>query len=62
MIALAKFLARTLQAEEPTGRPLVACLRGADILMDAHIDYGRRHDPYHDRAIRRLLAAAVSWA
>ena len=41
-----------------TGRPLVACLRGADILMDAHIDYGRRHDPYHDRAIRRLLAAA----
>ena len=26
--------------------------------MDAHIDYGRRHDPYHDRAIRRLLATA----
>jgi glycosyltransferase involved in cell wall biosynthesis len=41
-----------------TGRPLVACLRGADILVDVQIDYGRRHDPYHDRAIRRLLAAA----
>ena len=41
-----------------TGRPLVACLRGADILVDVQIDYGRRHDPYHDRAIRRLLASA----
>jgi glycosyltransferase involved in cell wall biosynthesis len=45
-------------ARRATGRPLVACLRGADILVDRSIDYGRRADPYHDRAIRRLLARA----
>ena len=45
-------------AAAATRRPLVACLRGADILVDADMDYGRRNAPYHDRAIRRLLASA----
>jgi glycosyltransferase involved in cell wall biosynthesis len=45
-------------AAAATNRPLVACLRGADILLDGQIEYGRRSHPFHDRAIRRLLAAA----
>ena len=45
-------------ARRVSGRPLVACLRGADILIDPAIRYGRRRDAYHDRNIRRLLARA----
>jgi L-malate glycosyltransferase len=47
-----------LLARAATGRPLVACLRGADVLVDADTAYGRRSQPYHDRTIRRLLATA----
>ena len=41
-----------------TGVPLVACLRGADILIDRAIDYGARQRPFFDRNLRRLLRAA----
>jgi glycosyltransferase involved in cell wall biosynthesis len=45
-------------ARAATGRPLIASLRGADVLVDADAGYGRRSHPYHDRTIRRLLATA----
>jgi glycosyltransferase involved in cell wall biosynthesis len=45
-------------ARAATGRPLVASLRGTDILLDSSIDYGRRVDPLFDRALRRLLRTA----
>jgi glycosyltransferase involved in cell wall biosynthesis len=45
-------------ARAATARPLIACLRGADLLVDRSAAYGRRDDPYHDRTIRRLLATA----
>lgn len=45
-------------ARAATGRPLIACLRGADVLVDAESEYGRRSAPYHDRTIRGLLGAA----
>lgn len=41
-----------------TGRPLVASLRGTDILVDPAIGYGRRSSPAYDSAIRRLLETA----
>jgi glycosyltransferase involved in cell wall biosynthesis len=45
-------------ARTATARPLVASLRGTDILVDPGIAYGRRNDPHYDRTIRRLLAGA----
>lgn len=47
-----------LLARATTGRPLVATLRGTDILLDREIQYGRRGDPCFDRAIRLLLGTA----
>lgn len=47
-----------LLARARTGRPLVATLRGTDILLDRTIGYGRRADGCFDRAIRRLLRTA----
>jgi glycosyltransferase involved in cell wall biosynthesis len=41
-----------------TGVPLVACLRGADVLLDPEIGYGARKRPYFDRNLRHLLRAA----
>jgi glycosyltransferase involved in cell wall biosynthesis len=38
--------------------PLVACLRGSDILIDESIDYGSRSRPFYDRNLRRLLRTA----
>jgi glycosyltransferase involved in cell wall biosynthesis len=45
-------------ARRTTGVPLVACLRGADILIDEGIDYGAREWPFFDRNLRRLLRTA----
>ena len=45
-------------ARAASGRPLVASLRGTDILVDRSIDYGRRVQAGFDRALRRLLATA----
>ncbi|MBA3890309.1 MAG: glycosyltransferase [Gemmatimonadaceae bacterium] len=45
-------------ARAETGRPLVATLRGTDVLLDEAIDYGRRTSKAYDRALRRLLATA----
>ena len=45
-------------AKAETGRPLVATLRGTDVLMDTEIDYGRRTSKVYDQALRRLLATA----
>lgn len=47
-----------MMARAATGRPLVASLRGTDILVDPAISYGRRMDPAFDRAVRRLLRTA----
>lgn len=41
-----------------TGRPLVASLRGTDILVDPSIDYGRRAAATFDRSLRRMLTTA----
>ena len=41
-----------------TGVPLVACLRGADILSDPTIEYGARKRAFFDRNVRRLLPRA----
>ena len=41
-----------------TRRPLVACLRGSDILIDESIDYGSRGRRFYDRNLRRLLRTA----
>lgn len=45
-------------AKAATGRPLVASLRGTDILIDRDIGYGRRRVPIFDRALRGLLQGA----
>lgn len=45
-------------ARAATGRPLVVTLRGADILLDREIGYGRRAHPCFDRAVRQLLGVA----
>jgi glycosyltransferase involved in cell wall biosynthesis len=45
-------------AHSATRRPLVATLRGTDILLEPSIQYGRRTDPCFDRAVRRLLRLA----
>jgi glycosyltransferase involved in cell wall biosynthesis len=45
-------------ARAETGRPLVASLRGTDILIDAGIGYGRRRKLVFDRALRGLLQRA----
>jgi glycosyltransferase involved in cell wall biosynthesis len=47
-----------LLASAITGRPLVASLRGTDILRDATIGYGRRANPGFDAALRKLLKGA----
>jgi phosphatidylinositol alpha-1,6-mannosyltransferase len=47
-----------LLARAETGRPLIATLRGTDILLDSTIGYGRRSDPCFDRAVRRLVRIA----
>ena len=47
-----------LIARALTGRPLVAALRGNDLLMDSAIGYGARHNPLFDRAVRNLLKNA----
>jgi glycosyltransferase involved in cell wall biosynthesis len=41
-----------------TGRPLVASLRGTDVLMDPVMGYGRRREASYARAIQRLLRTA----
>ncbi len=41
-----------------TGRPLVASLRGTDILVDPTIRYGRQTNPFFSRALARLLRDA----
>src|SRR5690606_18074217 len=41
-----------------TGLPLVASLRGTDILVDPSIQYGRRAMPTFDRGVRHLLRVA----
>jgi glycosyltransferase involved in cell wall biosynthesis len=45
-------------ARRATRRPLVASLRGTDILLDHRIDHGRRKSPVFDHAVRSLLAVA----
>src|SRR5688572_8096376 len=47
-----------LLAKAATGVPLVASIRGTDILLDRSIGYGRRSDACFDRAVRRLLRVA----
>jgi glycosyltransferase involved in cell wall biosynthesis len=47
-----------LLARAETGRPLVATLRGTDILQDDEIEYGRRSSAGYDQALRRLLRTA----
>lgn len=41
-----------------TNVPLVACLRGADILVDPEIGYGARKRAFFDRNLRQLLRLA----
>jgi glycosyltransferase involved in cell wall biosynthesis len=41
-----------------TGRPLVASLRGTDILVDPTIDYGRQANPFFSASLARLLKSA----
>jgi glycosyltransferase involved in cell wall biosynthesis len=45
-------------ASRATGVPLIASLRGADILVDEAIAYGARERPFYDRNLRRLLRVA----
>lgn len=45
-------------ASAATGVPLVASLRGHDLVQDESIGYGARKDAAYDRAIRRLLRSA----
>ena len=47
-----------LSARAATGRPLVASLRGTDIVLRKDINYGRRQDRFFDASIRRLLRTA----
>ena len=41
-----------------TNRPLVASLRGTDILVDPTIGYGRQANPFFGRSLARLLKSA----
>jgi glycosyltransferase involved in cell wall biosynthesis len=41
-----------------TRAPLVACLRGADVLLDPEIGYGSRERDFYDRNLRQLLRRA----
>jgi glycosyltransferase involved in cell wall biosynthesis len=41
-----------------TGLPLVASLRGTDILVDPTIGYGRQANPYFGQSLARLLQSA----
>ena len=45
-------------ARAETGRPLVASLRGTDVLLDPALDYGRRMDSDYDRAIHMMMRIA----
>lgn len=45
-------------AARETHRPLVASLRGMDILLDPVMNYGLRRDPGFDRGVRALLRRA----
>jgi glycosyltransferase involved in cell wall biosynthesis len=45
-------------AKAATGRPLVACLRGTDIVVNSEIKYGRRQGRFFDGAVRRLVRSA----
>jgi glycosyltransferase involved in cell wall biosynthesis len=45
-------------ARAETGRPLIATLRGTDILMDGQIEYGRRTSAAYDQTLRKLLTTA----
>jgi glycosyltransferase involved in cell wall biosynthesis len=45
-------------ARAVTGRPLVASLRGTDLVMNAELNYGRRLQPHFDRSVRRMLPLA----
>lgn len=47
-----------MMARAATGRPLVASLRGTDILVETEIGYGRRKSSIFDRALRGLLRGA----
>lgn len=47
-----------LLARGRTGRPLVASLRGTDVLIDPSLNHGRRQEPAYDRAVRRLVRTA----
>jgi len=47
-----------MMARAASGRPLVASLRGTDILVETEIGYGRRKSTIFDRALRRLLKGA----
>lgn len=44
--------------KQMTDVPLVACLRGADVLIDPEIGYGSRERRFYDRNLRRLLQRA----
>jgi glycosyltransferase involved in cell wall biosynthesis len=41
-----------------TGRPLVASLRGTDVLVDDDLDYGRRRETAYSRSLLLLLGTA----
>lgn len=45
-------------ARRATGRPLLAALRGMDVLRDDRIGYGLRRNPAYARALRLLLRRA----
>jgi glycosyltransferase involved in cell wall biosynthesis len=45
-------------ATSVTNVPLVACLRGSDVLVDPSIDYGSRGREFYDRNLRGLLRRA----
>ena len=47
-----------LLASRETGRPLVASLRGMDVLVDPSIDYGLRLNPMYERALFTFLRIA----
>jgi glycosyltransferase involved in cell wall biosynthesis len=47
-----------LLASRETGRPLVASLRGMDVLVDPLIDYGLRLNPVYERALFVFLRTA----
>jgi len=47
-----------LIAAAHTGTPLVASLRGMDLLVRPDLEYGLRQDPFFDATVRHLLAGA----